>query len=143
MDARDSTAANADLWNAYLRAEFSAWLDPFGLGRTADEVSRVLAEAAAAGIATAISAALAPPIARLYADNAPAVTTFVEAHRTTMLAAPAAAPIIDAAQPAFASDPSPTTDDGVVIPTEYARHHTGDSQIDAWTDSATHTVLAF
>ncbi len=107
MDARDSTAANADLWNAYLRAQWRAWLDP--LGPSADDVARSIADAAAANIATAVSAMLATPIARMYADNAPTVTRFV----------------------AESGSPALPPPEHVVIPPDYTRRHAGDSQIEA------------
>ena len=76
MDARDTTANNADLWSHYLRHEWSQFLDPFGLADPAvvDAAARTIADVAAANIATVLSALLAPPVARMYDGNAADVT---------------------------------------------------------------------
>jgi hypothetical protein len=81
MDAREATANNADLWARYLSDEWSAWLDPLGVRRIAraDRITRAIAEAAAAGVATWLTMLYAQPIGRLYSVNEPEVTHFVEA----------------------------------------------------------------
>lgn len=77
MDARDTTSNNADLWSAYLEQQWSRWIDPFGLLRDDNSVTRATAAVAAAGMARAVTAWLAPAIDTMYRANAPAVTAFV------------------------------------------------------------------
>jgi hypothetical protein len=81
MDAREATANNADIWARYLSDEWSAWLDPLGVRRIAgaDRITRAIAEAVAAGVATWLTMLYAQPIGRLYSVNEPEVTRFVEA----------------------------------------------------------------
>ena len=71
MDARDTTANNADLWSHYLREEWNRFLDPFGLANpsTVDATARMIAEVAAANIATVLTALMALPVARMYEAN--------------------------------------------------------------------------
>lgn len=105
MDARDSTtaspatadtgpttagptAANADLWAAYFRPQWRAWFEFAGMGRAADDMARAASEAAGATVAAIVSAWIGPPVDRLYADNAPAVTAFIEAATTSVASAP-------------------------------------------------------
>jgi hypothetical protein len=115
MDARDSTAANADLWTAYFRAQWGGWLRIMGLGRASDEVARAAAEAAGATMAAVVSAWFGPSVGRLYAANAPGVTEFVEGE----------AAIGDAAVDA-------------IVPPQYARPRprTGESQLEEWRSAA-------
>ena len=102
MDARDTTANNADLWSCFLREQYRLWIDPFALNASSDEMARTLAEASAATISSALNALLGRPIDRLYADNAPDVSHFVEAVRNDL------------------GEPVP---DDVQIPEAYAAHH--------------------
>lgn len=80
MDAREATANNADLWAAYLRRQWSAILDPFGLtdSANADALTRMFADVAAAGVATWLGIMLGQPVAQIYAGNAAGVTQFIE-----------------------------------------------------------------
>lgn len=75
MDARDATANNADLWAHYLREQWSPWLDPFSLVDVGarDAAVRVLAEVAAANVASMLTMFMAPRIGRMYRANAPGV----------------------------------------------------------------------
>jgi hypothetical protein len=76
MDARDTTANNADLWSHYLRGEWNRFLDPFHLADPAavDAAARTIADVAAANIATVLSALMALPVARMYESNDAEVT---------------------------------------------------------------------
>lgn len=106
MDARDTTAANADLWACYLRAQWRAWLDPFGLSAPED-LMVVVADGAAANIAAAVSAMIGAPITRMYAENAPEVTAAVHHGDAAAI-------------------------DDMAIPPEYARVTRDATQLEAW-----------
>jgi hypothetical protein len=77
MDARESTANNADLWARYLRDQWTAWYDPLRLRRddaVFNATTRILAEATAAGVAAWLTMFVGQPVTRMYANNAPDVT---------------------------------------------------------------------
>lgn len=76
MDARDATATNADLWTHYLKQQWSAFLDPFGLSDSAvaESATRTLAEVAAANMSSLLTMLLALPVTRMFETNAPAAT---------------------------------------------------------------------
>lgn len=71
MDARDATANNADLWTYYLREQWRLFLDPFGLAdaRAADTAGRVMADVAAANVASVLTTLVGPWVARMYQSN--------------------------------------------------------------------------
>jgi hypothetical protein len=81
MDARDTTANNADLWSCFLREQYRQWIDPFGLNPRADEAARALAEVSAATVASVLGTLIGPSIHRMYGSNAPDVSRFVESVR--------------------------------------------------------------
>lgn len=80
MDARETTINNADLWARFLTDQWTAWLDPFGLGsrRVETDPTRVIAETAAANVASFVGLLVKQPIERMYESNAPDVTRFVQ-----------------------------------------------------------------
>ncbi len=72
MDARDATTNNAELWAQYLRDQWRLFLDPFGLTtpQVADSATSTLVDAAAAGVSSALTALIAPPIGRMCHEEA-------------------------------------------------------------------------
>jgi hypothetical protein len=69
MDAPDATVANNSLWSAYLRQQWW-WIEPVSAFNLSSGVG--------ASIAAAYAFWFESLIGRLYADNAPAVTNFVD-----------------------------------------------------------------
>jgi len=69
MPVHDPTAANTSLWSQYLGEQWSPATDPFG--------QRYAVRAIAAGVAGWLTLFVAPQIAWLYGENAPAVTEFL------------------------------------------------------------------
>ena len=87
MRPQEATANNADLWAHYLHQRWKAWLDPFGLAQpgVTDVVSRMLSEAAAASVASALALFVGQPVGRMFQANAPEVTQAIdEARAATM-----------------------------------------------------------
>jgi hypothetical protein len=80
MDARDATASNADLWTHYLRQQWTQFLDPFGLAdaAVADTAGRVVAEVAAANVASVLSTFMAPVVGRMFQANAPETSRLLD-----------------------------------------------------------------
>ena len=76
MDARDATANNADLWAHYLRQQWRQFVDPFGLAdaAAAETAGKVLADVAAANVASVLTAVMGPAVSRMYQTNAAEVT---------------------------------------------------------------------
>ena len=106
MDARDTTANNADLWSHYLREEWNRLLDPFGLAdpSTVDATARMIAEVAAANIATVLTALMALPVARMYEAND------TETTRSMQLAQLAVEDHVVIPEPYMARPPCPSID---------------------------------
>ena len=61
----EATVANADLWTAYFRDQWSRWLAPFG-----SPAASQMAEGTAARVASFLTLVAAGPIAWLYATSA-------------------------------------------------------------------------
>lgn len=88
----EATIANADLWAAYFRDQWSRWLAPLG-ARAESPVSQV-AEGTAARVASFLTLVAAGPIAWLYATSAAergALVTELPRRRETPVAEEAAA----------------------------------------------------
>jgi hypothetical protein len=78
MDAREPTSNNAELWSSYLREQWRAVLNPFGLNPTGEAIADTLAEVAAANVAGVLAMLEGPAVSRLYAANAPEVNRFCD-----------------------------------------------------------------
>ena len=78
MDARDPAANNADLWSAFLREQWFAWLSSLGFTGANTTPTASFADAGAAAIAAWLGLTLGPAVAALYAANAAQVTRFLQ-----------------------------------------------------------------
>ena len=71
MAVENPTAANVSLWTRFFK-------DAWGVDAVPSRSSDVLSRAAAAAVSSWLTVALAPRIGRMYRDNAPYVSGFIE-----------------------------------------------------------------